>query len=243
MKPIIGITCAWSVETWGDSLEGGGYYYVGKPYVEAVYKYGGIPLLITPQYEETDIESYIKQILDNVHGVIFSGGGDARRFSKEELPTLEEQQPRRYYFEKKLMLEAWERKMPIIGICRGHQMIAEVFGGTISKKIVEGHKQNVPGYEPWHEVIVDAESKVHNIIGKDKWKVNSFHRQVIGEVPKGFQSVMIAENNIIEGIEAIRHPFFLGVQFHPEELEPCDNTAGKIFLEFIDKAKCYLNIK
>ncbi len=240
LRPIIGITCAWSIETWEDSSDGG-YYYVGKPYVEAVYKYGGIPLLITPQHKEADIETLIDEILDNVDGLLFSGGGDARRFLSDELPTLEAQQPRRYYFEKNLMLQAWKRKMPVLGICRGHQMIAEVFEGSISKNTVEGHKQNIPGYEPWHEITIDKESKIYDIISKDKWNVNSFHKQVIGDIPKGFKVTMMAENNIIEGIEALDNIFFLGVQFHPEELEQIDKTAGKIFIRFIKDAVRYAN--
>jgi len=106
LRPIIGITSAWSVETWGDSIEGGGYYYAGKPYIEAVYRNGGLPLLITPEYLEEDIHSIVIRLLQQVDGLIFSGGGDARRFLPHELPTLREQQPRRYDFEKKLMEEA-----------------------------------------------------------------------------------------------------------------------------------------
>lgn len=238
MKPVIGITCAWSVETWGDSLEGGGYYYVGRPYVEVISRYGGIPLLITPEYEE-DINELINTILDKVQGLLFSGGGDARRFSSGQLPTLKEQQPKRYYFESQLLKAAWERKIPVIGICRGHQMIAEVFGGSIAKETVDGHKQNLPGYEPWHEIIVEKESKIYTIIGKEKWAVNSFHKQVIGKIPTGFKVVMKTSENIIEGIEACEHPFFMGFQFHPEELALKDETAQLIFKKFIDEAKKY----
>lgn len=238
MKPIIGITCAWSVETWGDSLEGGGYYYVGKPYVEAISRYGGIPLLICPEYEEK-IDELINDILNRVQGLLFSGGGDTRRFLSSQLPTLKEQQPKRYYFESQLLKAAWERKIPVIGICRGHQMIAEVFGGSIAEKTVDGHKQNLPGYEPWHEVIVEKESKIHTIIRKEKWFVNSFHKQVVGEIPKGFKVVMKTSEGVIEGIEACGHPFFMGFQFHPEELAPKDETAQLIFKEFINVTKKY----
>lgn len=239
MKPIIGITCAWSVETWGDSIEGGGYYYVGGPYVQAVSKYGGIPLLISPEYEEEELEQLITEILDKVDGLIFSGGGDAKRFAPDQLPTLEEQQPRRYYFESRLMEEAWKREIPVLGICRGHQMIAEVFGGSIAEDTVEGHKQNLPGYKPWHEITIEKDSKIFSMLGTEKWEVNSFHRQVIGDIPKGFKLVMKASGDIVEGIEASDHHFFMGFQFHPEELAPKDETAQLIFKEFMKKAKDY----
>lgn len=238
MKPVIGITCAWSEETWGNSSDGEGYYYVGRPYAEAVSKCGGIPILIPPSYHDSDIDETVCSILDSVNGLIFSGGGDAKKFPPDALPSLEEQQPRRYRFESSLLREAWNRRIPVLGICRGHQMIAEVFGGSLSKDTVDGHKQNLPGSEPWHEVSIQMNSKIYNIIKLGKWKVNSFHRQVMDKVPNGFMEVISAEGGIIEGIEAIDHPFFVGLQFHPEELMSNDEPSKNIIEYFIEKSKC-----
>lgn len=102
MKSFIGVTCAWSVETWGDSIEEGGYYYVGKPYVESIIKQGGIPVLISPEYQEDNSCEQVCSLMDKLDGLLFSGGGDARKFSLELLPSLQEQQPRRYAFESAL---------------------------------------------------------------------------------------------------------------------------------------------
>src|SRR5699024_2497371 len=101
-RPVIGITAPWSVETWGDSMEGGGYYYVGRPYVEAISKYGGIPLVITPEYTKESLDDYLDSILNVVDGILFSGGGDVKRQSTKGLPTLRGQQPIRYDFEEAL---------------------------------------------------------------------------------------------------------------------------------------------
>lgn len=120
-KPKIGVTTAWSVETWGDSIESRGYNYVGRTYIEAIISTGGIPVLI-PQVEHSDIDD----ILNTVDGLLFTGGGDAKKFSKNDLPNLREQQPTRYDFEAKLLKSAKEAKKPILGICRGFQMIIEV---------------------------------------------------------------------------------------------------------------------
>lgn len=236
-SPVIGITCPWSVDTWEDSIEEGGYYYVGKPYVEAVYKYGGIPILIAPEYNEESLGSYLDSILNVVDGVLFSGGGDVKRKSSEGLPTLRGQQQTRYDFEAALMKKAYEKKIPILGICRGFQMIIESFGGDLSDEIIENHKQNISGSESWHKVSVNKDSKLYKIVGSEVWNVNSFHIQKAEKVPEGFIISATANDGVIEGIEATSYPFLAGFQFHPEELSRKDKTAGKIFEWFIEEAK------
>lgn len=236
-KPIIGVTCPWSVETWGDSVNSGGYYYVGRPYVEALSKYGGIPMLIAPEYSEESLDDYLDSILNLVDGILFSGGGDVKRKSSERLPTLRGQQPTRYDFEAVLMKKAYEKKLPILGICRGFQMILEVFGGSLSHEVIENHMQNISGGEPWHEVQVNKESKLYEIVGRDTWKVNSFHIQKAEKIPEDFIISALTKDDVIEGIESTDYPFLVGFQFHPEELSWKDETAGEIFKWFIKEAK------
>lgn len=241
MKPLIGITCPWSVETWGDSVESGGYYYLGKAYVEVIQKYGGIPLLITPEHvRNNSMDEDITQILDTVQGILFSGGGDAKKFSSEELPDLKAQQETRYNFETSLMNEAYNRKTPVLGICRGFQMMIEVFGGSLEEKIIKGHKQDIPGWKPWHKVFINKESRLGKVVREEEWDVNSFHIQEVNKVPKGFIISAKAEDGVIEGIEATNHPFFLGVQFHPEELEYKDEKAGEVIKDFVNESKKHI---
>lgn len=233
VKPIIGITTAWSVETWGDSIESRGYNYVGRTYIEAVINAGGIPVLI-PQFEHMDI----KDIIENVDGLLFTGGGDAKRFSKENLPGLREQQPLRYDFEAELIKAAKDSKKPILGICRGFQMLIEVFGGTLSDEVIEGHKQKDPnGGVPWHKVNLSEGSFLYNIIGSKQWDVNSFHIQRVDMVPCLFKAAAIAEDGVIEAIECMDDMFILGTQFHPEELLWSDEKASLIFKKFIEVCK------
>lgn len=236
-NPIIGVTCPWSVETWGDSLENGGYYYVGRPYVEAIYKYGGTPMLIAPEYVEESLNNYLDSILSVVDGLLFSGGGDVKRESTEDLPTLRGQQEIRYDFEAALMKKAYKKNIPILGICRGYQMILEVFGGSLSDEVIENHKQNISGGEPWHEVKINKNSKLYEIIGNELWNVNSFHVQKAEKIPENFIISAKAKDDVIEGIESTDHPFLVGYQFHPEELLWKDETAGEIFKWFVQAAK------
>lgn len=236
-KPIIGVTSPWSVETWGDSMEGGGYFYVGRPYIEALSKYGGFPLLVAPEYTEESLEEYLDSILDVVDGLLFTGGGDVKKKYPDGLPTLRGQQPIRYDFEAALMKKAYENKIPILGICRGFQMIIEVFGGSLSDDTVDNHKQNIYGGDPWHEVTVTKGSKLYEVVGNEKWNVNSFHVQKVENVPEGFIVSARANDGVIEGVEATNYSFLSGFQFHPEELSWKDESAGEIFKLFIKEAR------
>ncbi|MBV1758702.1 MAG: type 1 glutamine amidotransferase [Dethiosulfatibacter sp.] len=230
-KPIIGITTAWSVETWNDSIESGGYNYAGRPYIEAVIEAGGTPILI-PQMPHNDIDLLIGMI----DGFLFTGGGDAKRFSKESMPSLREQQPNRYDFESILMKSVLESDKPILGICRGFQMLIEVFGGRLSDEVIDGHKQNLPGSDPWHKVNLIDESLLNQIVKENDWKVNSFHVQKVEEVPEGFYATAISEDGVIEAIERRGDQFIVGTQFHPEELLWGDARASAIFTAFIEKS-------
>ena len=227
-KPKIGITTAWSVESWGDSIESRGYNYVGRTYIEAIISAGGIPILI-PQIDHKDIS----EVLNTIDGLIFTGGGDARKFSKEDLPDLREQQPLRYDFEAELMKSAKKEGKPILGICRGFQMIIEAFGGSLSKEVVEGHKQRLDGSKPWHKVNIESDSFLFKIVNDQQWNVNSFHIQKVEKVPETFKAVAIAEDGVVEAVESKDDSFIVGMQFHPEELLWSDKRAYMIFEEFI----------
>ncbi len=235
-KPVIGVTCPWSVETW-EEREDGGYYYVGQPYVEAVAKYGGVPILLAPEYSKETLDDYIENLLDLVDGILFSGGGDVKKKYPDGLPNLRDQQPHRYDFDAALLKGAYDRKIPILGICRGFQMILEVFGSSLSDELVEGHKQNISGSLPWHGVDINEDSDLYDVLKISDWKVNSFHVQQAGQTPKGFIVSAKAKDGVVEAIEAEDYPFLVGYQFHPEELSRTDDKAGDLFRWFINATK------
>lgn len=177
--------------------------------------------------------NFLDRLLSSIDGLIITGGGDAKKFSKENMPSLREQQPQRYSFEEALLLKAWERDLATIGICRGFQMMAEVFGGRLLERVNDLHKQSEPGFIASHKVIISEGSKLHCITGTTLLEVNSFHVQGVKMAPKGFMVNALSEDGIIEGIEAIDKAFFLGLQFHPEERFEVDPIQRKIFDAFI----------
>ncbi len=236
---LVGITSAWSVETWGHTKEHGGYYYVGSFYAQAIYKSGGLPVLINIPPLGFDLKEEAQKILQNLSGLLLSGGGDAKRFSKEELPSLKEQQPHRYEFEKYLILKAYEMDIPILGICRGFQMLVEVFGGKLYDKTIDNHKQNLPGYKTWHKLLIKPNTMLYEITQKDQILVNSFHIQAVEKVPYGFKVCGISEDGIIEAIQSEEKTFVLGLQFHPEELYETQKEAKAIFDRFLKHVNRY----
>lgn len=234
-KPIIGITCPWSVETKDDPVQYSNHY-VKSSYPIAVHESNGIPMLIVPEYNDESLDHILDSILEVVDGLIFSGGGYVQKKHEEEFPTLRGQQPIRYDFEEALMKKAYEREIPILGICRGFQMMVEVFGGSLSDDTLDNHTQNIALGDPWHDISINKDSRLYDIIGKDEWGVNSFHVQKIETMPEGFIISGKAEDGVIEGIEAVDYPFLTGFQFHPEEMIVNDESAKKIFEWFMKES-------
>ncbi len=242
MKPIIGVTTAISVETWGDPEDKAIYNYVEKDYIRAVYESGGIPFMLAPFTEANNSDDYkdlIENITDKISGLILSGGGNARRFSPNNIPSLLEQQPKRYSFEKMLILEAWNRNLPVIGICRGHQMIAEVLGGSIMEETVKGHSLKDEKGRKLHGMKIVSGSKLEDICNSNYWDINSFHCQVVHKVPHNFIVSGWSEDGYIEVIETKDRNFFIGVQFHPETMIGENNKSKDLFNSFIKEAASY----
>lgn len=236
MKPIIGISCAWSEETWGPTAAAGGYDYVGRGYVEAIYRAGGIPVLIPPVADEADLEEYALATLKTVDGLYFSGGGNVtKRKSIDEIPTLYEQQPTRARWEDYLLKLAYKEDVPTLGVCRGYQMMAVAFGGEIDTVRLPEHKQTVPFDQGIHDVSIAAGSVLAQIVGEERWHVNSIHVERVKRVPDGFAAVAWADDGSIEALEAQGKAFFMGTQFHPE-LMPDDPLAQRVINAFVKVA-------
>lgn len=235
-RPVIGISCPWSVETGDNFNEPGGYYYVGRPYVQALFKYGATPMLIAPEYTEDSLDEYLDNLIDTVDGLLFTGNEDIVKDDSKELPTLKGEQPIRYEFESALMKKAYEHRLPILGICRGLDMIVENFQGSLSDELMENHDKSTSKGEACHQADINPESKLYNMVDVETLEIDSSHVFQIGKVPRGFIISAMSKDGVIEGIEAVNYPFLMGFQFHPEKLDWKDEHVGEIFKSFIKAA-------
>ena len=241
-KPIIGISTSVLVD------EGGGFpgyerIYVNKDYVSSVISAGAVPLMIPMDATEENL----RQTLELVDGMIFSGGHDIApiRYGEEPHQKLQEICPERDDFDFLLYRLAKEHSLPILGICRGFQLMNVSEGGklyqdlslknTESLKHSQGHGPSIPT----HTVKVEPGSKFYKILGKEEIRVNSFHHQAVKSTSENVVISGKALDNVVEAIELKNYPFGLGVQFHPEMLQAKEEDMKKIFSALVSAAKEY----
>jgi putative glutamine amidotransferase len=191
-------------------------------YVKAVHETGGRAVLITPDDPDTDV-------LDSLDGILFSGGGDVdpAYWGAAQHPETGID-PGRDSAELMLMKAALDMDLPILGICRGMQVMAVAAGGTLHQHLpdVIGHERHraASGTDPLaadasafgrHDVVVKAGSQAQALLGS-RLTVNSFHHQAVDDPGTFTPSGWCPEDRVIEIIEDPRRSFALGVQWHPE---------------------------
>lgn len=225
MKPIIGITC------YHDHTAG--VHRQNDTYINAVKKAGGIPILLPCLQAQSDI----LQHLAIINGLIISGGPDADPiyFGEEPHPALGNIHPAMDAYEIPLIQEALKQDMPLLGICRGEQMLNIAVGGNLIQDIPASiknplkHRQDAPRHYKTHSVNVVVGTILAQILGDGTLRVNSFHHQSVKDVPSGFAISANAPDGIIEAIESTQHSFALGLQWHPEGMWNVDDNYDALF--------------
>jgi putative glutamine amidotransferase len=217
-------------------------------YTEAVIAGGGLPQILP----STTSRAIISEFVRRSDGVVLTGGDDIEpsRYTKDLSPELAKTvggiEPERDAWEQMLVEEIFSQRKPLLGICRGHQMINVALGGTLIVDIptqVPGalqHKQMEKKSEPVHDISIQPGSLFARITGAEKISVNSTHHQAIGRIADPLYMTAASSDGIVEVSElkdAARLPFFLTVQFHPERLLDRYKTFLKIFESFVDAAR------
>lgn len=219
-KPVIGITCN-TLLAEGTVLPGMIRAFANTDYIDAVTKAGGIPILLPPVASPAVISEQVAA----VDGLIMSGGPDVdpQLYGEEPLEKLGCVNHVRDEYELLVVKAAAQLKKPILGICRGVQIINVAYGGTLYQDIsqIEGtsikHFQAVTQRDAlWHTVTIKPASTLASIIGEDNILVNSFHHQALKTAAPGFNITAYSKDGVIEAIELSGDHFVLGVQWHPE---------------------------
>ena len=222
------------------SLENG-YDMVRIHYAKAITYHGGVPFLVT-MYQKKDS---LKQLIELSDGFMFAGGIDVNPKAYGEDPindTIEICLPRDK-IEFMALPMILETKKPILSICRGIQSNNVALGGTLYQDIPTqcpsdiAHRQKPMGQIDTHKIYIEKDSKLFDIIGSESVEVNSFHHQSLKDVAKAFTVTAKSPDGIIEAVEDRNHPYFIGVQWHPEFTYDTSNTSVKLFKSFIDACK------
>jgi putative glutamine amidotransferase len=240
MRPIIGITPSSQIDT----LPHGTFqrYVLSAPYVQAVEKAGGVALILPPQREA------VHDLLRLIDGLLLSGGPDvdpARYGDRVVHPATYGIDPERDQFEIDLFDAALRSNMPVLGICRGIQVINVALGGTLIQDVSTehpgasdiGHRQHERDLEEWQVGhAVSATSNVLPLFTNQALGVNSFHHQAIRELAPGLEAVAFSPDGLIEAVVMPDAPDVFAVQWHPELMFERDDAHLRPFAHLVGAA-------
>ena len=209
-------------------------------YYKQVIKAGGIPVIIPPVADK----SVLVNTLQHLDGLILTGGGDHNPLwmNEEPSPRLHNINQERDLAELMLTRLAFNRQIPMLGICRGIQTLAIALGGKVCQDISAKikHSQDADRSEPTHSVGIVKDSALYEIYGKEQIFVNSFHHQAVSDTGSRFRIIAKSADGIIEAMESSEYKPILGVQWHPEWLE---EEGLKIFQWLVDKSRNFFVAK
>ena len=225
-RPLIGITGNYEDLTCK----------LGEGYYKQVLAAGGTPVIVPPL---RDSEAIV-ETLRHLDGLLLSGGADINPLymGEEPVPALHGINRERDLPELLITRLAYNRQLPMLGICRGVQTLAVALGGKVAQDIAAPtikHSQDADRSEPTHSVVIEKDSTLYNIYGGGAL-VNSFHHQAVSELGDKLRVVAKAPDGVVEAVESSEYKSILGVQWHPE----CMGDDGlPLFQWLVGEARAY----
>ena len=216
---------------------------VNANYVRAVIAGGGLPIIISPELDPT----CAVELFGECDALLLTGGEDVdpERYCADPHPKLGDVSARRDLNELALIAEARARDLPILGICRGIQILNVAFGGTLFQDLPSqrpGDVNHDPGGardDRSHDITLGPQSRLATIHGASAIRANSFHHQGIDAIGPGLVATATAPDGLVEGVElADGKGWVIGVQWHPEELALHPEAADlKLFAALVAAAR------
>jgi putative glutamine amidotransferase len=241
MRPCIGITCGtFRDQDWCPPIHG-----CRRTYVDAVAAAGGVPLLL-PLLE--DLQA-LRVLYERIDGLLLAGGNDLEpaHYGEEPLPQLGPTDPPRDQIELPLARWAIAEGKPLLGICRGIQVINVALGGTLYQDIAAQHTDGLAhtgssDRQDWahmaHELRLAPDSQLAELFGSTTLATNSLHHQALKTLAPGLRPVGWAPDGVVEAIEGGNGQFLIGVQCHPEALQAqADPRWQALFRRFVDRCR------
>lgn len=243
-RPLIGVTTQSLQAVEGIPATMPPSWIMNRMYLDALVRAGAAPVLLPLLADQPEVMRVLYERLD---GLLLPGGVDIEpsTFGEERHALLRHTDPPRDIVELQLARWALEDGMPVLGLCRGLQIINIAAGGTLYQDVrAQRFGSQKHDFEPpehtrdylAHEVDLVPGSRLHALVGAASAPVNSMHHQGIQRLGEGLAATAHAPDGLIEAIEGEGNAFAVAVQWHPESLEPHDDISRSLFREFVTAA-------
>ena len=230
-RPVIGVVPLYDIQR--DSL------WMIPGYLDGIAAAGGIPVVLPL----TEDEQVLGQLANDVDGFLMTGGQavSPALYGEERLDSCGETLPVRDGMESRLFQLCLERDVPVLGICRGIQLMNVLLGGTLYQDLPSQrptqteHHMSPPYDRPVHQVEICKGTPLFDLIQTERMDVNSYHHQAVRDKAPALQTMAVSEDGLIEAVCLPERPFVWAVQWHPELSWRTDEKSRRIFEAFVGR--------